>query len=300
MAERPIRKRMRRAKLLVCLRHQRHALCTDAVQQAWATLSQESPQGSPPVPPAHLALATILPASTRVSEDEVIAVTTMERRWHRVLDWLDSESAPCSQGTLVAWRPRLMAQQMERRLWERTVEVAAARGAWGARQWRAALERRPRGGAGRVEDPSKVLGQALRQALGVSARQQGRELPAVANEVGGPLGRGSSLQAALEVDWDEPTARPQALPSVLEALHAVAHWLSPQPALVAAAPEVAASGAVAPQGRAPDVPGTPRGHAQAAAGRGRRATPECRSRGEASRAQAPTPAPGWLYTPGGA
>jgi hypothetical protein len=29
MAERPIRKRMRRAKLLVCLRHQRHELCTE-------------------------------------------------------------------------------------------------------------------------------------------------------------------------------------------------------------------------------------------------------------------------------
>ena len=259
MAERTIITRIRRAKLFVFLRHHRHELFTDALQQELATLYKESSQGYPPVPPAQLALATILQAYTRVSDDEVIAVTTMDRRWHMVLDGLDSERAPCSKGTLVAFRQRLLAQQMDRRLLERTVESAAASGAFGARQLRAALESSPLWGAGRVEDTSNVLGHALRKAVGVIARQQGRELPAVANEVGVPLGSGASLKAALDLDWDEPTARQQALTIVLGALNAVDHWLAPQPIPVAAAPEVAASVAVAHQGRAQDVTLTPDG-----------------------------------------
>ena len=137
-----------------------------------------------------------------MSDDEVIEVTTMDRRWQMVLDCLDSERAPFSKGTLVAFRQRLLAQQMDRRLLERTVEIAAASGAFGARQLRAALDSSPLWGAGRVEDTYTLLGHALRKAVGVIARQQGRELPAVANEVGVPLVSGSSLKAALDLDWD--------------------------------------------------------------------------------------------------
>ena len=259
MAERILIKRIRRAKLFVFLRHHRHTLFTDAFQHELATLYQESPQGYPPVPPAQLALATILRAYTRVSDDEVIEVTTMDRRWQLVLDCLDSESAPFSKGTLVAFRQRLIAQQMDRRLLERTVEIAAASGAFGARQLRAALDSSPLWGAGRVEDTYNLLGHALRKAVGVIARQQGRELPAVANEVGVPLVSGSSLKAALDMAWDEPTARQQALTIVLDALKAVDHWLATLLIPVEAAPEVAASVAVAHQVRAQDVTLPPNG-----------------------------------------
>ena len=177
----------------------------------------------------------------------------LARRWHMVLDGLDRASAPFSTGPLVAGRPRLLAQPRDRRLWERTVEVAAASGACGARQGRAALERSPLGGAGRAEETSNGRGHALRQAVGVSARPQGRARPGGANEVGAPRVRGARLQAALDGDWAEPTARPHALPLVLDALQAVDHGRAPPPAPVAVAPEGAASGAVAHQGRAHEV-----------------------------------------------
>jgi hypothetical protein len=61
----------------------------------------------------------------------VIEATTMDRRWQLVLDCLDAEPPPFSRGTLVAFRQRLIAQQMDRRLLERTVEVAATSGAFG-------------------------------------------------------------------------------------------------------------------------------------------------------------------------
>ena len=76
----------------------------------------------------------------------------MDRRWQLVLDCLDAEQPPFSKGTLVAFRARLIAKDLDRRLIERTVELAAQRGGFGARQLRVALDSSPLWGAGRVED----------------------------------------------------------------------------------------------------------------------------------------------------
>src|SRR5215813_8554056 len=173
----------------------------------------------------------------------------MDRRWQLVLDCLDSERAPFSKGTLVALRPRLIAQQMDRRLLERTVELAATSGAFGARQLRAALDSSPLWGAGRVEDTYNLLGHALRKALGVIARQQGRGLCAVAEEAGTSLVAGPSVKAALDLDWDDPSAQQHALTRILDDLNAVEHWLDIHPAPAPVAPQVAASLAVAEQVR---------------------------------------------------
>jgi hypothetical protein len=142
---------------------------------------------------------------------------------------------------------------------ERTVALAAATGPLGARPWRAALDSSPLGGASRVEDTSNRLGQALRKALGLMARQQGRGLTAVAAEAGADLVGGSSLKAALERDWDNPTARDHALGLVLEALHAVERWLDTPPELGAADQRLPASLAVAPQGHDQEVTPTAEG-----------------------------------------
>jgi hypothetical protein len=103
------------------------------------------------------------------------------------------------------------------------------------------------------------LGHALRKAVGVLARQQGRELLEVAAAAGAPLVAGSSLQAALELAGDAPRAQPQALPLVLDALTAVAPWLTTPGAHVEEPSKVAASMAVAQQGREQDVIPAPAG-----------------------------------------
>jgi hypothetical protein len=258
-AEHAIIKRIRRAKLFVFLRQHRHELFADAFQQELMTLYKDQPQGHPPVPPAQLALATILQAYTQVSDDEVIEATTMDRRWQWVLDWLDAETSPFSKGTLGAFRQRLIAQQMDRRLLERTVEIAATSGAFGPRQLRAALDSSPLWGAGRVEDTYNLLGHALRKAVGVIARQQGRGLRAVAEEAGASRIAASSLKAALDLDWDDPSAQPQALPMILDALSAVEHGLETQPVPGETASQVAATMTVGQQVQAQDVVTTPEG-----------------------------------------
>lgn len=150
--EEQIVKRIRRAKLFVFLRHHRHELLDEAFQQELAGLYRASKRGQPPIAPAQLALAIIVQAYTGVSDDEVIEVTLMDRRWQLVLDCLGTEQAPFSKGTLVAFRQRLIDAQMDRRLIERTIELASQSQEVGSRALRAALDSSPLWGAGRVED----------------------------------------------------------------------------------------------------------------------------------------------------
>jgi transposase len=252
VAEQAIVQRIRRAKLFVFLRQHRRTLFSDSFQEELATLYKDSPHGQPPVPPAQLALATILQAYTGVSDDEVIEATLMDRRWQLALDCLDCTAPPFSKGTLVAFRARLIARDLDRRLIERTIAVATATGAFGGRALRAALDSSPLWGAARVEDTYNLLGHALRKALGVIARQQGRGLAAVASEAGADLVAQSSLKAALDLNWDDPAARTQGLARVLAALEAVESWLAAQPQ-ASTDPVVPESLAAARQVQAQDV-----------------------------------------------
>jgi transposase len=142
----------------------------------------------------------------------------MDRRWQLVLDCLDCTDAPFSVGTLVAFRTRLIASELDRRLIERTVEVAAQTKGFGHQQLRLALDSSPLWGAGRVEDTVNLLGHALRKAVGMIARHQGREVAPVVAAAGTALLGTSSLKAALDVAWDEPAQRTWALGVVLEVL----------------------------------------------------------------------------------
>jgi transposase len=228
-AEQAIAARIRRAKLFVFLRRQRAVIFSPAFQAELATLYTDSPVGQPPIPPAQLALATILQAYTGVSDDEAIEATVMDRRWQLVLDCLDTPHPPFSKGTLGAFRALLIAKEMDRRLIEQTVAIAERSQEFGSRALRAALDSSPLWGAARVEDTYNLLGHALRKALGVIARQQGRGLAELAAEVGAPVFGGPSLKAALDLDWDDPAERAMALGTVLAALATVEQWVGAQP-----------------------------------------------------------------------
>ncbi len=250
--EEMIVKRIRRAKLFTFLRRVRHLLFDEQFQSELACLYLDSPTGHPPVPPALLALATILQAYSGVSDDEAIEATVMDRRWQLVLDCLDCQQAPFGKGTLVAFRQRLIDKDMDRRLIERVVALAQREKGFGPRQLRAALDSSPLWGAGRVEDTYNLMGHALRKALSVIARQQGRGLADIAREAGAGLVAASSVKAALDLDWDDPEQRQRGLEQVLSALDSVQQWLDAHPQQ-ADTPEVSSSMAVAKQVREQDV-----------------------------------------------
>jgi DDE family transposase/transposase-like protein DUF772 len=251
-AEQAVVRRIRRARLFVFLRRIRHDLFDDAFQVELAQLYRAGPRGQPPVPPAQLALATILQAYTGASDDEVIEALVMDRRWQLVLDCLDCDGAPFGKATLVRFRAALIAHGLDRRLVERTVELAERDGGFGPRPLRVALDSSPLWGAGRVEDTLNLLGHALRKALGVIARQQGRGLGDVAADAGTPVLVGASLKAALNLDWDDPTACAAALATVLTAVDAIAGWLATEPP-GSDLPTVGQAMAVAAQVRTQDV-----------------------------------------------
>src|SRR5690242_21586185 len=93
-AEQAVIKAVRRARLFVFLREHRHELLDEEFQAELAETYADSPKGQPPVPPARLALATILQAYAKVSDDEVIEATVMDRRWQLVLDCMNAEEPP--------------------------------------------------------------------------------------------------------------------------------------------------------------------------------------------------------------
>ena len=236
-------KAVRRSKLFVFLREHRHEVFDEQVQDELAEACVDSPTGQPPVPPARLALATILQAYAKVSDDEVSEATVMDRRWQLVLDCLGAEEPPFSKGTLVGFRKRLIERDLDRRLVGRTVELAARTKGFGARALRAALDSSPLWGAGRVEDTFNLAGHALRKALGVIAVLQGRGQAAgimmLAQQAGTPELAASSLKAALDADWDDPAARDAALAQVLGLLDQVEAFIAGQAGDQAAATAVA-------------------------------------------------------------
>ncbi len=241
--EQMVIKAVRRAKLFVFLRQHRHELFDEEFQAELAEAYVDSPKGQPPVPPAQLALATLLQAYTGVSDDEVIEATVMDRRWQLVLDCMDADRPPFAKGTLVGFRKRLIERDLDRRLVERSVALAARSGGFGARALRAALDSSPLWGAGRVEDTINLMGHALRKALGVIAVLQGRGQAAgtavLAEQAGAPQLAASSLKAALDLDWDDPATAGQALAEVLGCLDAVQAFVAGQLGDQAAATAVA-------------------------------------------------------------
>lgn len=120
---------------------------------------------------------------------------------------------------------RGIASQADRRLIERTIEMAQIRQGYSSRSLRAALDSSPLWGATRVEDTYNLLAHALRKALEVIARNQKQDLATIAQQAGADIVSGSSLKAALDLDWGNPQQRTQALTTILQTLSNIESWV---------------------------------------------------------------------------
>lgn len=218
-AEQAIISRIKRAKLFIFLRHNRHHLFDEEFQAELATMFKDSTVGHCPVPPAQLALALILQAYAGVSDDEVIEALVMDRRWQLVLDCYDCQKPPFSKGTLVNFRQALVDLELDQRLIERTVEIAKKQGGFASSNLRAALDSSPLWGAAKVEDTYNLLGHTLRKAVRLIAQSQGQSMKEVAKERQvDDVVTETSLKSALDLNWDEPTERAYALEIIFNAL----------------------------------------------------------------------------------
>ena len=245
--EQALMKRLDRVrKLLGFLRVHRRRLFDDAFQDELATMYRDTGAGKSPVPPALMAMASFVQAYLGVSDAEMVELTVVDLRVQMVLDRLGADTPAFSQGALVDFRDRLIRADMDRRLLERTVELARETGGFDwrklPRSLRVAVDSSPFEGAGRVEDTFNLLGHAARKLVRCAARVLRWRPTTVAERAGAEVLMMPSIKAALDVDWFDPEEKARAIGMLVEQLDELEHWIErhvPEHAQAEIAPHLA-------------------------------------------------------------
>lgn len=225
-AEESFCKRMERnGRLYAFLRRHRHELFDEPFQQELLAMYSQSKVGAPPVPPAMLAMVTLLQAYERRSDAGAVEQTVFDRRWQMVLDCHDAEEAAFSQGVLVEFRWRLIENGLDKRLIERTVELAQKIGGFGFTALRVALDSAPLWGAGRVEDTFNLIAHATEVVVQCAAVAADKDAAYVMKDAGLVLVGQSSVKAALDIDWDDDAAKHEALQRLLAEVERLRAWV---------------------------------------------------------------------------
>ena len=169
-------------KFYVFLREVRAELFDEAFQAELAGVYQ--PRGTAPVPPALLAMVTLLQAYDQVGDADAVVTAQMDKRWQLVLDCLGASEAPFSQGVLVKFRERMIAHDLDRTLLARTIALAKRTGKFGWQHLQAALDSSPLLGAGRIQDTWNLIGRALSAVVTCAATAVGRPRAQVIADAG--------------------------------------------------------------------------------------------------------------------
>ena len=114
----------RTRKLFSFLRLHRRELFDDEFQDELESMYRDTGAGKEAVPPALLAMVVLLQGYQGISDAEAVEMSVVDLRWQLVLDVLGATEPAFSQGALCAFRARLIQHDMDRRLLERTVELA--------------------------------------------------------------------------------------------------------------------------------------------------------------------------------
>lgn len=225
--EEKIAKRTQKGKkIFVFMREHRHQIITEEFEQK--LISTYDVVGKEAALVGQLAMATLLQAYCGVSDKETVELTVMDKRWQMVLNCLNCEEPPFGQATLVRFRDRLIANNLDKELLNITVKLAEQYGGFGARQLRATLDSSPLLGKSRVEDTFNLLGHALTKAVKIAAKEVNKSMEEILKEAKLLLIGKSSLKAALDLDWARPEAKKVALEKILEELERWKNWVSEQ------------------------------------------------------------------------
>lgn len=219
----------KRRRLFAFLREHRHELFDGELQDELAAMYRQTGSGKKPVPPALLAMVVLLQAYGDVSDAEAVECAACDARWQLVLDCLGCEEPPFSQGALHDFRQRLIAHEMDRRLLDRTRELAKQTKAFDYKKLpkrvEVAVDSSPLLGAGRVEDIFNLLAHAAMKVVLSIAHLRDRPAELLVEELGIPMLAESSIKKALDIDWNDDAAQEAGLERLLEQVEALEEWV---------------------------------------------------------------------------
>lgn len=220
----------RNGKLYAFLRQHRHQLFDDAFQLELEAMYRDTGAGKDAHPPALLAMVVLLQSYAGASDATAVELSLLDLRWQMVLDCLGAVEPVFSQGALFDFRERLIAADLDRRLLERSRELARETKAFDPKKLpktlRVAMDSSPLEGAGRVEDTINLLGHAGRKIVACTAQLLGWPEARVGREAGCPLLLASSIKAALDLDWSDPDEKATAIPTLIEQLTSLEQWVT--------------------------------------------------------------------------
>lgn len=180
------------------------------------------------VPPAMLAMVWLLQAYTQSSDRDAVDNAIFDARWQLILGTLGRDDAPFGQGSLPRFRARLVRNNLDQRLVDRTVELARETGLFGHRNLRGVLDSSPLRGAGRVEDTWNLIGRAMKNLVAALAKANGvapdELIASLALETMG----GSSLKATLDIDWADKDERAAAFQQLVDDANKLTAWVEGQ------------------------------------------------------------------------
>jgi len=227
--EKLLRRFARVRKLFAFLRLQRLVIFNDGLQDELAAMYRDTGAGKDPLPPAMMAMVLLLQAYMGISDAEAVQLCVMDLRWQLVLDCLGSEEPLFSQGAVSDFRERLIAHDMDRRVLERTAEIARQTNGFDPKKLpktlRVAVDSAPLEGAGRVEDTINLIGHAARKVVACAAVLLGCEANEVCRQAGIPLLLSSSVKRGLDRVWTAPGERNAAVTELVEQAESLVQWL---------------------------------------------------------------------------
>jgi hypothetical protein len=218
-------------KLFLFLREHRHEIIDDAFQSELESIYRDSGQGEEPQPPGMMCMGLLLAGYQRASDAEAVRLSAHDVCWRSVLNTLgDKGDKPAfSQGGVQQFRDRLIRHDMDRKLLERTVELAKKTKGFNWKKLpktlRVAVDSRPLEGAGRAEDTINLLGHAGRKIAECIAVELETNIEDVCRRANAPLLLASSIKAGLDIDWNDAEQKVEALNRLCEQLDRLSAWV---------------------------------------------------------------------------
>ena len=178
--------------------------------------------GRPSVPPSLLATALVLQTYDGVSDEEAARRAAYDLQWKVALG-VELETRPFAKSTLQEFRAQLIVHEEQRRLFQRSLELAKRRGKLQRhRRLRVALDTSPVLGRGAVKDTYNLLADGIAALLRVLAgragvrRGDGGGFAAWATRAGyGRYVGAVSLKGGAAIDWDDRAARERFLGEIV-------------------------------------------------------------------------------------